>query len=111
MYILTRPCQKVLIRCLVIKNGFCCEHRPTGTPEMAELVDKIENVMRTVNPFGFTSLGGGDYYYEANNMVRLLPTHKGTILELCMDSFDIYYDHHPKWSELESAIAELFSKQ
>jgi hypothetical protein len=78
---------------------------------MAELVDEIERVMRTVNPFGFTESGGGDYYYEANNMVRLLPTHKGTILELCMDSFDIYYDHHPKWTELESAIAELFSKE
>ena len=78
---------------------------------MAELVDEIERVMRTVNPFGFTESGGGDYYYEANNMVGLLSTHKGTILELCMDSFDIYYDHHPKWTELESAIAELFSKQ
>ena len=83
----------------------------TGTHKMAELVDKIENVMRTVNPFVFTSLGGGDYYYEANNMVRLLPTYTGTILELCMDSFDIYYDHHPKWTELETAISELFSKQ
>jgi hypothetical protein len=78
---------------------------------MAKLVDKIERVMRIVNPFSFTESGGGDYYYEANNMVRLLPTYEGSILELCMDSFDIYYDHHPKWTELESAISELFSKQ
>jgi hypothetical protein len=93
------------------ENGFCQFQVLIATHKMAELVDKIENVMRTVNPFGFTSLGGGDYYYEANNMVRLLPTYTGTILELCMDSFDIYYDHHPKWTELETAIAELFSKE
>jgi hypothetical protein len=75
---------------------------------MTELVDKIENVMRTVNPFGFTSLGGGDYYYEANNMVSMLPTYKDSILDLCMDSFNIYYDRHPIWTELETAIAKLF---
>jgi hypothetical protein len=78
---------------------------------MTTLVDKIENVMRTVNPFGFTSLGGGDYYYEANNMIRLLPTYKGSILEMCMDSFDIYYDHHPKWTELETAITKLLREE
>ena len=75
---------------------------------MTELVDKIENVMRTVNPFRFTSLGGGDYYYEANNMVSLLPTYTDSIIELCMDSFNIYYDRHPKWTELETAITKLF---
>ena len=75
---------------------------------MTELVDKIERVMRTVNPFGFTESGGGDYYYEANNMVRLLPTYKDSILDLCMDSFNIYYDRHPKWTELETAITKLF---
>ena len=92
------------------KNGFHYIHQQTITPKMTELVDKIENVMRTVNPFGFTSLGGGDYYYEANNMVRLLPIYKGSILELCMDSFDIYYDHHPIWIELETAITKLLSE-
>ena len=79
--------------------------------KMTDIVDKIENVMRTVNPFGFTILGGGDYYYEANNMVRLLPTYRYSILELCMDSFDIYYDRHPKWTELEAAITKLFQEE
>jgi len=93
------------------ENGFCCDHRLTGTHKMTELVDKIENVMRTVNPFGFTSLGGGDYYYEANNMVSLLPTYRYSILELCMDSFDIYHDRHPIWTELEDAITKLFQEE
>ena len=78
---------------------------------MTELVDKIERVMRTVNPFGFTSLGGGDYYYEANNMVRLLPTYKGSILELCMDSFQIYDNGSPIWKQLETAITNLFREE
>jgi hypothetical protein len=79
--------------------------------KMTDLVDKIEHAMRTVNPFGFTTLGGGDYYYEANNMVRLLPTYRYSILELCMDSFDIYYDRHPIWTELENAITKLFQEE
>jgi hypothetical protein len=78
---------------------------------MSRLVDKIERVMRTVNPFGFAEGQEGDYYYEANNMVRLLRAYKWTMLELCMDSFDIYYDHHPKWTELESAITKLFQEE
>jgi hypothetical protein len=77
---------------------------------MTELVYKIERVMRTVNPFGFSESQGGDYYYEAKNMVRMLPTYKDSILDLCMDSFDIYYDHHPKWTELETAITNLLSE-
>jgi len=67
--------------------------------------------MRKVNPFGFIEAQGGDYYYEANNMVRLLPTFRGTILDLCMDSFDIYYDHHPKWTELEIAIGQFLDQR
>lgn len=78
---------------------------------MGRLVDKIERVMRTVNPFGFAKAQEGDYYYEANNMVRLLRTYKRSILEMCMDSFDIYYDHHPKWTELEIAITNLFREE
>jgi len=78
---------------------------------MTTLVDKIERVIRNVNPFGFIEAQGGDYYYEANNMVRLLPTFRGIILDLCMDSFDIYYDHHPKWTELETAITKLLREE
>jgi len=94
-----------------MKNGFYKSHQLTGTRKMTILVDKIERVMRNVNPFGFIESQGGDYYYEANNMVRLLPTYKDSILDLCMDSFDIYYDHHPKWTELETAITKLFREE
>jgi hypothetical protein len=78
---------------------------------MAKLVDRIERVMRTVNPFGFTESGGGNYYYEANNMIRLLPTHKDSILELCMDSFQIYDNGSPIWKQLETAITNLFREE
>ena len=94
-----------------MKNGFYKSHRLTGTHKMTTLVDKIERVMRNVNPFGFIEAQGGDYYYEANNMVRLLPTYKDSILDLCMDSFDIYYDHNPKWTELETGITKLFREE
>ena len=94
-----------------MKNGLYYTHQLTGTHKMTTLVDKIERVMRNVNPFGFIEAQGGDYYYEANNMVRLLPTYKDSILDLCMDSFDIYYDHHPKWTELETAITKLFREE
>ena len=111
MYILTRPCKKVLIRCLVMKNGFYKSDQLIDTHKMTTLVDKIERVMRNVNPFGFIEAQGGDYYYEANNMVRLLPTYKDSILDLCMDSFDIYYDHNSKWTELETGITKLFREE
>jgi len=94
-----------------MKNGFYKSDQLTCTHKMTTLVDKIERVMRKVNPFGFIEAQGGDYYYEANNMVRLLPTYKDSILDLCMDSFDIYYDHHPKWTKLETAITKLFREE
>jgi hypothetical protein len=75
--------------------------------KMAELINKIERVMHDVNPFGFVESTGGDYYFEAKNMVSLLPGYQGSIQELCMDAFHIYDEHSPVWKKLAAAITEL----
>lgn len=77
---------------------------------MMPLVDEIERVMRNVNPFGYTDPQYSDYYYEANNMIKLLPNFKGDKLDLCMDSFQLYYDGSPVWKQLEAEISQLFDQ-
>lgn len=76
---------------------------------MARLVDRIEEVMYSVNPFGFHEGDGGNYYYEANNMIKLLAEFKlgQSILDLCMDAFQIYNDGNQKWVEIAEKITPL----
>jgi hypothetical protein len=77
---------------------------------MAELIHKIERVMHDINPFGFVESRGGDYYFEAKNMITLLPGWQGSVQELCMDSFHIYDDRSPVWKKLAGAITELLEE-
>jgi hypothetical protein len=74
---------------------------------MTELINKIERVMRDVNPFGFVESRGGDYFFEAKNMFKLLPDWEGSVQELCMESFHIYDDGSPVWKKLAAAVSEL----
>lgn len=67
---------------------------------MTCLIHRIEKVMREANPF---KNANEDYYYEANNMMRLLPYFtigKDSVLDLCMDAFQIYNNGDPKWVEI-----------
>jgi hypothetical protein len=77
---------------------------------MMPLVDEIERVMRKVNPFGYIDPQYSDYYYEANNMIKLLPTFKGDRIDLCMDSFQMYDNGSPIWKKLEAEISQLFDQ-
>jgi len=75
------------------------------------LIDEIERVMRNVNPFGFSEPQYSDYYYEANNMINLLQTFRGDIIDLCMDAFQLYDNGQPIWKQLESEISQLLNKR
>ena len=73
------------------------------------LVDQIERVFHDVNPFGYTDKD--NYYFEANNLMKLLPymNKNDTVLDVCMDAFHIYYDGNPKWNTIANKIAQLLS--
>lgn len=66
--------------------------------------------MRNVNPFGFIEGQGGDYYYEANNMIKLIPTFRGDRIDLCMDAFQLYDNGSPIWKQLEVEISQLLDQ-
>lgn len=80
---------------------------------MIRLVDRIERAMYSVNPFGYTMNDGGNYYYEANNMMDLLHIFKlsDSIIDLCMDSFQIYNDGHEQWVQLAEKIEHILRQQ
>jgi len=78
---------------------------------MPALIDEIESAMLKVNPFGFIDPQYSDYYYEANNMIQLLPTFRGDRLELCMESFQLYDNGQPIWKQLESEISQVLDKR
>ena len=89
-------------------------HRPTSTPKMTKIVDRIERVMRKNNPLGLE----GDYYYEATLMVtilRLVPF-GSSIREICDESFQIRayrpdYDYDvQRWETLVTEITWLLEK-
>jgi hypothetical protein len=76
---------------------------------MTRLVDKIESVMRGVNPFNYAPHDGGNYYYEANNMIKLLPYFEvgDSMLDLCMDAFQIHNTGYPIWDQIAQNIEPL----
>ena len=78
---------------------------------MPALIDEIESAMRKVNPFGLTDAQYSDYYYEANNMINLLPTFRGDIIDLCMDAFQLYDNGQPIWKQLEFEISQVLDKR
>ena len=78
---------------------------------MPALIDEIEHAMRKVNPFSYIDPQYSDYYYEANNMINLLPTFRGDRLELCMDAFQLYDNGQPIWKQLESEISQVLDKR
>jgi hypothetical protein len=74
---------------------------------MKQLVDKIERAMYSVNPFGYREYG--NYYYEANNLIKLLPYFKvgDSVLDLCMDSFQIYNDGSNTWVQIAEKLEHI----
>jgi hypothetical protein len=78
---------------------------------MPALIDEIESAMRKVNPFGLINAQYSDYYYEANNMIQLLPTFRGERIDLCMDAFQLYDNGQQIWKELESEISQVLDKR
>ena len=73
------------------------------------LVDQVEEVFYHVNPFGYTD--EHNYYFEANNLIKMLPYMKkdDTVLDMCMDAFHIHYDGNPMWDRIANEIAQLLS--
>lgn len=75
------------------------------------LIHRIEKVMREINPYKNPD---EDYYYEANNMMRLLPYFtigKDNVLDLCMDAFQIYDNGDRKWVNIASKIHVVLHQQ
>jgi len=80
---------------------------------MTALIDRIEKAMREVNPLRYRDFEhDANYYYEANNMIKLLRIQSMTeenALDMCMEAFQIYYDNNPVWSALSTSLLMVVS--